>query len=262
MNPASKKYLNERGITDEVIERYGISGDEKKIIIPVQGFNKYRTYPDKHYFYDRGYKAALFGLPQLKSQWCVLAEGELDALCLASHGFPAVSGTGGAGTFFPEWVSELPPLVFICYDSDKVGKDAAQKIHWLIQNSRIVQLPEETKDATEYFKGHTRSDFEKLMKDAIRIPKPLPVVTFRSRKPTKMNGSEMEQAKSVPISDFIKFTQGKAKCIWHNDPTPSLHYYKQDNRVFCFGCNKWGDVVDVVMQLENLSFKQAIERLK
>lgn len=255
MTQPFRTYLHSRGITDEAIERYGISGTDDKVIIPVQGFNKYRTFPTKRYFYDKGFKAALFGLQQLGgSKWCVLTEGELDALRLASEGLPAVSGTGGAGTFKDEWVSQLPEFVFICYDTDEAGKSNARKVHWAIPKSRIVELPE-GKDVTEYMATHTKEDFEELIKQATVEPKPPPVVTFRRAQ------SRIPKGKNVPITNFIKFTNSKAKCIWHKDDTPSLHYYPKTNTVYCFGCDKSADVISVVMQLHGLSFTEAVKKL-
>lgn len=252
-----KTYLHGRGITDEAIIRYGISGDSEKITIPIQGFNKYRTYPKKRYFYDKGFQAALFGLQQLEgSKWCVLTEGELDALRLASEGIPATSGTGGAGTFKDEWITQLPKYVFICYDTDIPGRDNALKIHWKIPNSKIIYLPQ-GKDVTEYLTNHSKTEFEELIKNAVEIPKPPPVITFRAKKKTDVQ----PKVKEVPITDFIQFRMNKAKCIWHNESTPSLHYYPETNRIFCFGCNKWGDVIDVVQQLKGISYKEAVTLL-
>ena len=69
MNQNFREYLHGRGITDQAIDRYGVTGTDTKIIIPIQGFNKYRTYPQKQYFYDKGFTAALFGLEQLTGKW-------------------------------------------------------------------------------------------------------------------------------------------------------------------------------------------------
>lgn len=264
MKQSSRQYLNGRGITDEVIDRYKIDGDDRKIIIPIRGFNKYRTFPEKNYFYDKGFKAALFGLEQLQgSTWCVLAEGELDALRLASVGIPAVSGTGGAGTFKYEWVQELPKHVLICYDTDTAGKENALKVHWAIPGSRIIELPQDCKDVTDYLVMHTKEDFEQLIHKSVVIPKPPVVISYRSVKPRPKleKGEDIQRAKSVPLTDFIQFRQGKANCIWHEEHTPSMHYYPESNRVYCYGCNKWGDVIDVLMKLENLSMKDAIKKL-
>ncbi len=261
MHPEARKYLNERGITDEVIARYEIGGDEEKIIIPVNGKNKYRTYPEKHYFHDKGFEASLFGLTQLQDNcgWCVLVEGEMDALRLNSCGIEAVSGTSGAGTFKEEWIHQLPTNVFICYDTDRPGKEAAKKIHWQIPGSRIVELPDDVKDVSDYLKAHTRQDFEALIEKSQIYAKPPP--QFLPRKVQKRTGSEVEKAKQFPIQNLIKFNfQKKAPCPWHKEKSPSLHLYP-DNHVHCFGCSKTGDAIDVYMALSGAKFKDAVELL-
>lgn len=73
---------------------------------------------------------------------------------------------------------------------------------------------------------------------------------------------DLEKIKQISIKDFIKFDHsGMAKCIWHNDGDPSMKYYKKTNSVYCFSCNKYGSVIDVYMQLFNVDFKEAIQRL-
>lgn len=258
MTPKSLAYWHSRGIDDGTIRQYKLDGDEEKIIIPVQGFNKYRTFPEKRYFYDKGFKAELFGLDQLDSLWCVLTEGEIDALRLATIGIPAVSGTGGAGTFKAKWVNELPTGVFICYDTDQAGKENALKVHWQIPHSRIVDLPDSVKDISDYLDTHTRKDFEELVRMSRTVPKPLPVVSFRKEKPR--DGTDIERARQYPIDKLLKFHQHKVKCIWHNESTPSLHLFP-NNKVYCFGCSKSGDAIDVFMLVNNCSFREAVDQL-
>lgn len=66
-------------------------------------------------------------------------------------------------------------------------------------------------------------------------------------------------AKAVPIPTYIKFNREKmAPCIWHNEKTPSMYYYEKQNRVKCFGCNKLGDVIDVVQQINHVGLSEAI----
>ena len=70
----------------------------------------------------------------------------------------------------------------------------------------------------------------------------------------------VEMAKAVAISNFIEFNHaGFAKCVWHTEKTPSMKYYEDKNRVHCFGgCGKSGDVIDVVGQLYNIKFLEAV----
>lgn len=81
--------------------------------------------------------------------------------------------------------------------------------------------------------------------------------------PLKEGSPTIEQAKRVPISNFIKFSKaGFAKCIWHQEKTPSLRYYPKTNSVYCFSCGKSGDVINVLMHLNNESFLTTIKKLQ
>ncbi len=267
MTDAGKKFLNARGITDAAISLLGLDSDDDKIIIPVKNkegkflFNKYRTFPEKKYFYDSGASVALFGLGVLKENWCVLCEGELDAARLCSENIPAVSSTGGAGAWRDEWVGELPTLVFVCYDSDPVGTEAAQKVHWKLPGSRLVTLPSSSKDVTDFLQGSTREDFMKLIRESHVVPKPPAKLNFRGSRPMPVGDTDTEKAKAIPIDTLLKFQNRKAVCIWHKDTHPSLYLYPQENKVWCFACNQGGDAIDVTMKLHNLSFRDAIKKL-
>lgn len=74
-------------------------------------------------------------------------------------------------------------------------------------------------------------------------------------------GEDLTVAKGYKITDIVRFQQNKAKCIWHKDDSPSLTYYPSNNTVYCFGCQKAGDAVDVYMQVHNVNFKEAIKAL-
>lgn len=54
--------------------------------------------------------------------------------------------------------------------------------------------------------------------------------------------------------------QGFCSCPFHAERTPSMHVYPNDT-FYCFGCGAHGDVIDFVMRLYGLSFKDAVEKL-
>lgn len=90
---------------------------------------------------------------------------------------------------------------------------------------------------------------------------------YTSRQVTGSNGEKdfsklIETAKIVPIENFLEFNSaGFTHCIYHNERTPSMKYYKKNNTVHCFSCQKGGDVIDVVRQLNECDFKTAINIL-
>lgn len=73
-------------------------------------------------------------------------------------------------------------------------------------------------------------------------------------------GYDLATAKTTPISNYIKFNRaGFANCIWHNEKTPSMKYYEENNMVHCFGCGKSGDVLDVIMEMRGVTLPEAIK---
>lgn len=50
-------------------------------------------------------------------------------------------------------------------------------------------------------------------------------------------------------------------CPFHNEKTPSFHVDQDKGLYYCFGCQKGGSVVQFLMELEKLSFPEAMEEL-
>ena len=50
-------------------------------------------------------------------------------------------------------------------------------------------------------------------------------------------------------------------CPFHNEKTGSFNIYPGNNSFYCFGCNKGGDVISFVMDVENLDFPEAVRWL-
>jgi len=54
----------------------------------------------------------------------------------------------------------------------------------------------------------------------------------------------------------------KALCPFHNDTHPSLTLYSLKNTFKCFSCGRGGNVAQFVIEKENCSFPEAVEKLK
>lgn len=270
------------------------------IVIPVcddQGhflFNKYRRNPTQDikpkYLYDRGSKSALYGIHKAKDEKAILiTEGEMDCLVAWSANIPAVSGTGGANTFLEEWGKYfIDKEVYICFDNDLAGGEGMVNALKVVPQAKIVFIPDRPgiKDISDYMQaGGDLNALLKTAKDLNTMEKVLEdranrqsiwLSTFfheafvkehnktvyipRERDPNIKD--KVLRAKDYPIDSFITFTRNKAKCIWHNEKTESMHYYKDTNIVYCFGCGKHGDAIDVYRQVHGCSFKEAIEKLQ
>lgn len=50
----------------------------------------------------------------------------------------------------------------------------------------------------------------------------------------------------------------KVKCPFHDDRTPSASVNLEAGKFRCFVCDKQGDSIDLIMEAEGISFKDAI----
>lgn len=260
-------------------------------------FNKYRRSPletgGPKYVYDRGAKATLFGFHKAKShKRIIVTEGELDALVWWSANIAAVSSTGGAMTFNEEWARLLEDKeVILCFDNDPAGGEGMARVLDMVPHAKILFLPDRPgiKDISDY--ASAGGELHDLLKTSIRFSSLEDVINNRSErasiwlsthfhdayienhtrkeeiKHTKRHdlshiSDKVTRAKAYPIDSLIEFRQGKARCLWHHEKTGSMHYYDESNRVYCFGCSKGGDAIDVYMAMNGVSFKEAVEKLQ
>jgi|GEM_PF-2044663 len=88
-------------------------------------------------------------------------------------------------------------------------------------------------------------------------------------KPGELTPEQIERARAVPILDVISRVvqlnkRGKSYiglCPFHKDTNPSFNVYPQQNRFYCFGCQKGGDAIDFVRLHYGYGFKKAINYL-
>jgi DNA primase len=53
----------------------------------------------------------------------------------------------------------------------------------------------------------------------------------------------------------------KGLCPFHNEKTPSFNVVPEKGLFYCFGCQKGGDIIAFLREIEGLSFAEAVERL-
>lgn len=183
-------YLKEeRGLTDESITKFKIGWDGKSITIPVFDHEgkliniRHRRDPKKNdgnkMWNEPGGKAALFNISAIEeanqnNTGLLIGEGEFDAIVATQHGFPAVTGTAGANTFKKEWLKHFEGIspIYICYDTDQVGNEGAEKVAVLFgKRAKIVFLPQISDgkvDISNFFiqQGKSASEFQKLLDEA------------------------------------------------------------------------------------------------
>ena len=71
----------------------------------------------------------------------------------------------------------------------------------------------------------------------------------------------IDQARQYPITNIIDFPKGRHRCCpFHEDSNPSMALY--DNHVHCFVCNRSWDSISAVMDLDEVSFREAVLALQ
>ena len=111
----------------------------------------------------------------------LLCEGEIDALHARQHGFAAVTGTAGAGTFKRLWAEAIAAAdvasrgVVICYDGDaagrgeKPGQEGRQKPARLLTvigaDVRMGELPE-GKDVNDVLRDGGKEALQEIVQQA------------------------------------------------------------------------------------------------
>lgn len=260
-------------------------------------FNKYRKNPTVQntlpkYMYDTGGSLTLYGAQFLDGVDRVLVtEGEKDTLVAWSHNIPAVSSTGGAMSFKEEWAELLAGKeVILCFDNDEAGGVGMARALKIIPWAKVMFIPsrEGVKDISDYVMSggdlHTLmgtarsySSVEEVMTDRAdraatwrsvyfhdaylaEVEKEREIDLRVERK--KRSGDRLENAKAVPLGQIVKFGRdSKRKCIFHNEKTASMNWYKDTNTFYCFGCGKFGDSVDLYMGAHGVDFKEAVRKL-
>jgi len=290
-----RRYLNSRGISDAVVDLHLLGWNGTRITIPIfncegeLAFFKLAKDPEDllpvpKMLTPAGAAAELYGWERVRVKPCriIVCEGEFDRLVLDSHGVAAVTSTGGANVFRPEWAEALHsiPEVYVCFDRDEAGQNGALRVCRMIPQAKLVALPEEVGpggDITDFFVrfGRSLEDFERLLKDARPVPQAAEHPNTQSSPQTPREESpfahRVEHLKrEVPIWSVIgqhvvlrrsgKVLRGL--CPFHEDRAPSLVVYPDPGTFHCFGCGAHGDAITFLQKVEHLSFTQALDALE
>jgi hypothetical protein len=210
------KFMEKRGLSIETIEQFEIGWDGDRFTIPVYDedgiLKNVRRYKmgatSSHKMLNiSGCGGARIYFPEVlqENDIIVLTEGELDCIVLNQAGIPAVTHTGGCGTFKTSWSSMFSGKeVYICYDNDSAGQaNARNKVAKALSShtSRIynIQVPliEPGSDVTDFLvvEGHSADEFRKIMRDAESLFVGAPTSNSQQDSPT--HGEVVGLAQSV-----------------------------------------------------------------
>jgi hypothetical protein len=282
---AKRRDLNQRGIPDTFIEKYLLGWNGRAVTIPVADrdgdivFFKYAKSPRSGTGdatqAEPNCPVELYGWDTLQRQpsRVVITEGEFERLVLETHGFPAVASTGGE-SFEKEWAMHFEGIehVYVCMPHGKAGDNGAARIAALIPMARIVELPEEAVDVTDYFVRlkKNRMQFEALLRaadrrvrDASEGDQAMPAIGRSLKRAVRLK-SEVRIAEVIGRYTTLRPSGGHfiGRCPLHEDRHPSLHVYPEGESFHCFGCGVGGDVITFLQEKEHLTFGQALERLE
>jgi DNA primase len=287
------KYLNGRGIPDALIHKHLLGWNGQRITIPIPdrdgriSFFKLAKDPEDQsdgpkMLSNRSAHAELYGWERVlaKPDRIIICEGEFDRLVLEGQGFVAVTSTGGAMTFRPEWADAIGeiPNIFICFDNDAAGRLGAERVARLDPRARVIRLPDEVGeggDVTDFFVrlGKKREEFVDLLRAAESLPAKHTVPLSGSKTPGIVSTPDEEVARLkslVAIEDLIGQSvalrpSGKnliGRCPFHDDHRPSLVVYPATQSFNCFACRAAGDVFSFLMKAERLTFLEALKVLR
>ena len=106
------------------------------------------------------------------------------------------------------------------------------------------------------------ADYAAVCGDAIKI------IQSRKPKPRPAEGgldAEAVKAHNDIVAVIERYTRlqksGKnftGLCPIHQERHPSLMVYPDEQRFYCYGCQRHGDVIAFIMAMENVDFKQAL----
>jgi DNA primase len=219
-----KKYLNERGVSDEIILKqkigFGFFYGSWWITIPIKknddieySFFILRKDPEstnkeipKNLFFPKGKsETTLYGYYASESEDLIITEGILDCLALLSEGIKAVCSTGGCMTFKEEWVDDellKAKSIYIAYDHDEVGEKGADKVLKLLKQTKHkslykVALPDvvgDKGDVNDYLTKHKLPVAELFTTYAELYPKQIDTKQFK-----EMGLNDLEEILALTI---------------------------------------------------------------
>jgi hypothetical protein len=119
------------------------------------------------------------------------------------------------------------------------------------------------KSMIEIFDG---AQLAKISKHINRLQRLLFLAQKRKAK-GGVSDSEVQHALATPIQDILKqkFQRSDNKliglCPLHKEKSPSFYIYTKNNSFYCYGCQAGGDAINLMRQLHDFSFVQAVRYL-
>lgn len=211
--------LTDRNISKETAQKYGVkvtydsAGNLAQHIYPLYinnelACNKIRYVKDKRFIFEGSPSGVgLFGQNLFKEggKYLTITEGECDAMSafeLLGSKWAVVSILRGASSAVKDIKENLEYIesfdnVVLCFDKDKAGIEAAQKVARILKpgKARIMTLPNGYKDANDMLKNSDHQTFTKAWWDA-KLYTPSGIIRVSEKKTAFLN---REKKESIPF---------------------------------------------------------------
>jgi hypothetical protein len=234
--PAVLKWLEEtRGIDRATVDLFKLGYDpEGRIAIPIYlnekcvNIRRHAIKKVQAGVKTVSWKAGFGGLQifardqNMASGEIFIMEGEMDALLANRLGFPAISVTGGAGGWKPEWNQLFKDkIVNIVYDIDKAGLTGSlivarelQAVAKLLRNIRLPITQPANGDFTDYIMtyGASADDFRALVDATDVFEISTPTSSFDGERPAPIVTDLSKASHASMIGKLVKMrvtTAGK-----------------------------------------------------
>jgi len=103
---------------------------------------------------------------------------------------------------------------------------------------------------------------EVLEKDLKNIETDIFFLENNSESNSQITQEMITIAKSFPINRILSFNSlNFVRCPYHEEKTASMSYWKKQNLAHCFGCGVTKDSIQLVIDLNNISFVDAVKEL-
>jgi hypothetical protein len=124
------------------------------------------------------------------------------------------------------------------------------------ENSYYLKLFKQ--DLPYWFRSLSWERIQVLKKKLSELKMSLEMIK-RIKKGNGISEDIIQKAKQVSWEKLLKVRNGMALCPFHKDTRPSFSVQKGYGH--CFGCGWTGDQIAFLMKRDNLSFKEAVEKL-
>jgi DNA primase len=169
MTPQRREYWYSRYLTDRTIDEFWLGWDGRRYTIPALyryipfGVKRRQSEIDDgepaKYTSVKGSIVGLFNSDILiEARNVIICEGEIDCMLLHQMGYRAVTSTGGAGSWKPEWAKFFTHIqrVYVLFDNDKAGREGGMRVHSSMRRAKLLTLPEGIKDIGELFSNYSQ----------------------------------------------------------------------------------------------------------